>query len=852
VRLAPDEADEIRDVQVLFQYGRPVADGERPVDRRTKARLVCAVVDESEVSSLVDVTEPSRPQLLHPKAALLGRKRAARGYRWTGLALRSHVDLAEVQGGSRTRERDYVYLARELDQGADRRSSILVFDVSDPESPRFAGETGAGQGSETPRVSAFYNPPFLQTIGWTPSDAGLFMTDLTISAAPRAAAMLPGIRSARAVAIEEFPFDRMLDEADRPLKDVSHRDSRWLELPEIARVLAVDGERLGTIAAGAAPSEPPGASARLFLAQFDVDGSGALEGEECERARAVSLDPDGDGRVTLLELGASGRVLATDGGPTSPMTSMQDAAQAENDDGELAKLLDGVDPFAFDANKDGRLEREEFARAYFAALDLDGDKALSRDEVSRRPGAARTLALSRAPRRRRASRRSTPAATARSRRASSRSSRPSSTSSTATATARSAWSTRRATATASRRPRAPPSGPSAGARSRRCRPRSPFERILAQFDADHDGTLVRARAQDRPDFMREMDKDVDKQADVDRARDAGRARARARRRRLRRRIRAPLGPRRRRQGRGRRAAEIRPAGGASRAQEPLSAPRGGMLGERWIPPSARRSPRCRTSGALAPELLDRVAAQAKLVELALRRRDLLAGRGGARVLRGPPRRRARVPRVARRPRAGPAPLCGPARASRRRRCSRWGAFRRTRRDPRRRQSSSRSARLRARVPRGSATLGGDGQLAARCGCSGSWSASRSSRSPARARGWRATSSSSRRAARPIRSPSSCRWRRRSSPRTSRSRPETLSRLLRRWQDAGVVRATAASSRSSTAASSPRSPTAKTPEGRWAGGLAANRRRLDRGQGAARPAGRCCTRGLPEGAAKGTP
>jgi Ca2+-binding EF-hand superfamily protein len=54
-------------------------------------------------------------------------------------------------------------------------------------------------------------------------------------------------------------------------------------------------------------------------------------------------------------------------------------------------LLDGVNPFEFDANHDRKLDKLELAKAFFSALDLDGDKGLSVDELSRHPGELRQL-----------------------------------------------------------------------------------------------------------------------------------------------------------------------------------------------------------------------------------------------------------------------------------------------------------------------------------------------------------------------------------------------------------------------------------------------------------------------------
>jgi len=96
-------------------------------------------------------------------------------------------------------------------------------------------------------AAQLFNPPFLQTVLFAPGQEGVFATDATVSAEPKQLGALGGLQRAYAMAIEEFPFDKMLDESGRKLKDVSHRESRWLNQPEIERVLSVTGERLGTI-----------------------------------------------------------------------------------------------------------------------------------------------------------------------------------------------------------------------------------------------------------------------------------------------------------------------------------------------------------------------------------------------------------------------------------------------------------------------------------------------------------------------------------------------------------------------------------------------------------------------------
>ena len=156
-------------------------------------------------------------------------------------------------------------------------------------------------------MAAFYNPPFLQSVLFSPGDQGVLATDVSVSAEPRQLGSFSSLRNAYVIAVEEFPLDKMRDESGRPLKDVSHQGSRWMYLAEIERVLGVSGEVLGTVAPGERISEAPGTTARLHLASMDRDRSGLLEGDEYERAGGELVDANADGAHQPVRAGGRGR-----------------------------------------------------------------------------------------------------------------------------------------------------------------------------------------------------------------------------------------------------------------------------------------------------------------------------------------------------------------------------------------------------------------------------------------------------------------------------------------------------------------------------------------------------------------
>jgi len=401
--------DESLSVAVLFQYSRPTVFAGRPADDRTQARLLCAVLDARRGMELVDVTEASAPIKLWPQrwteeeGARRGRGRE--DTLWRSLALRTHVDLGQAQGGAPTRERDVVYALGQRDENGNAVSRLTVFDVSDPTDAHVVSAADIGFDTRALEMIHVYQPPFLSTLALVPDGRGLFAGDASISEEFKSLGALAGLSSTSAIAFEEFALDRSISEQGERLKDVSHRESRWLNLPEIERLLSVESGDFG-LPTRVLEAELPSATARLHLARLDLDRSGFLEGAEFERGGGAGVDRDGDQRLSLAELLASAAAGEQREAPTAaPEAPPEPAMGAERRalspahaaDGELACLLDTIRPAAFDASGDARLDPAEFSRALFAALDLDASRQLDLAELSRLPGETRQLRFGGAP-----------------------------------------------------------------------------------------------------------------------------------------------------------------------------------------------------------------------------------------------------------------------------------------------------------------------------------------------------------------------------------------------------------------------------------------------------------------------
>lgn len=389
------------DLDVLFQYSRPMVDGSgQPSSERTPARRLVAVCDEESGPILIDATEPKYMSVIRSTKRKPGRaERRPKDRRYRSLALRSHVDVAAPQGGAKTVERDLLYFieSRPLDDD-DERTVLRVVDVSDPTRQVQLGQAGLGNVCSELVTGTWYNAPFLRPLAFTVGDSGIRMADVGNSAEVSELGSVNGIFTAAAFVAEEFPLDAMVDQDRGPLKEVSHPKSRWLMRSEIDRALSVDGEALGIVDPYAQESIAAASSARAMFARADADRSGLLTGKELRLVGGARADDDGDGRVTLFELAKLGEApgesvaVAPEVDPDDPEEEMRRRDDPRVGlDGDLTLILDRVDPFDFERKKDGKLDAKEFKAAYFAALDLVPDGELTIHEVSRQPGELRGL-----------------------------------------------------------------------------------------------------------------------------------------------------------------------------------------------------------------------------------------------------------------------------------------------------------------------------------------------------------------------------------------------------------------------------------------------------------------------------
>jgi Ca2+-binding EF-hand superfamily protein len=365
---APNDA---RGVAAFFQPARP-NDGK---GRRTRARLLVAVAGGTAGSCLVDATEPSAPKRIYPPGLDLPPPKGAAGI---AVTFGSQFDLGDPGGAIPTEENDYLYDLIEREGG---RSALRIIRISNPERLVVLAERFVPGRVSSIALARVYNAPYVQSFALVSGDRGIVPVDVSRSAQPDVLSPLPGLLRAEASAVEEFAFDRMVDEDGRALKDVSHEGARFFTRGEIAKLLRVPGSELGI------RIEPPFTSlpavrGREALAALDRDRDGRVSRAELPRKGEFdALDGNGDGFVTLRE------AFAAQGGTDASNRVAEPAAGPPRDgkergpdpDSVWAKLLDGVPP----PRPGQRLSAADVARLLVERLDANGDGGADLNETAR-------------------------------------------------------------------------------------------------------------------------------------------------------------------------------------------------------------------------------------------------------------------------------------------------------------------------------------------------------------------------------------------------------------------------------------------------------------------------------------
>lgn len=217
----PELPDDARGLSVLFQYSRPNPAAQEGA--RSMARNLVAVAAGSAGLVLVDGTEPRAPRVLQRLAAVGN---------CVDVALGTVFELGSEGGGIASREVDYAF--------AVTPGGLVLVPVTDPkEEISVRGlRRVAVAGTRGVRLLRAFNPPFLQTYAQIVGAAGVTLVEVTRPASPTVVATV-AVPGTLATDAEEFPLDRMIDPAARPLKDVSHEGARYLDGEEIRRVLEV-------------------------------------------------------------------------------------------------------------------------------------------------------------------------------------------------------------------------------------------------------------------------------------------------------------------------------------------------------------------------------------------------------------------------------------------------------------------------------------------------------------------------------------------------------------------------------------------------------------------------------------
>lgn len=238
---AESEEEESRaiDIAILWQPSRPNPSG---AGDRTRPRRIAALACGKQTLRLVDITEPTHPYLLQVEESLRrfrpGRGQAA-NLELVKVALASNYDLGSEGGEIPTEENDYLFMLFNNREGDQETSSLAIFKVSDPARPQFQALHRLGRGlANGLAIAKVYNAPFLTSYALVTQGRTVQFVDVSRPAQPNAAGTA-GLRNGRAIVVEEFPLDRMIETDGTQLKEISHPNSRYLSREEIEKLLRV-------------------------------------------------------------------------------------------------------------------------------------------------------------------------------------------------------------------------------------------------------------------------------------------------------------------------------------------------------------------------------------------------------------------------------------------------------------------------------------------------------------------------------------------------------------------------------------------------------------------------------------
>ena len=227
--------DDAKRVVVFFHYSRPAPTLK---EGRTRARQVAYVANGSKGIAAVDVTEPTNPSRIQAYAKFLGDPKALDV---VSLTVNTHYDIGSEGGRIPSVENDYLYGAYAVTGDDDvPRSYVTLWNVSDPEHPRGAASTELQTpDAKSAALMKAYNAPFVAKYVLAGCAGRGVIVDVTKTgdisrAAPTNPTPFTGGR-----VFEEMPFDQMLDEDGRQLKDISHEGARYLGRDEILKILRV-------------------------------------------------------------------------------------------------------------------------------------------------------------------------------------------------------------------------------------------------------------------------------------------------------------------------------------------------------------------------------------------------------------------------------------------------------------------------------------------------------------------------------------------------------------------------------------------------------------------------------------